>query len=218
MLRITMVLMGFLSFLPCAIKAQHDCKENYFNTPKTVKKLKPLFDFMDLKKGSFIASIGANSGWFEAATSVYYDSLTFYLEDISTECLNEPTIKNTLKLYEKIKKQPINNKFELVRGTDSTTVLPSKLFDRVLMNISYHHFSKKKNMLADIKRIMKPDGFVYVFEIIIFENEKKKYKCPYYTNEQTLISEFKEVGFQYLEKYTFGDGSYFFKFKYAPTN
>jgi ubiquinone/menaquinone biosynthesis C-methylase UbiE len=172
-----------------------------------------MFDFMDLRKGSVVASIGANSGWFEAATSIYYDSLTFYLEDISTECMNPTEVQSTIKLYEKIKKKPINNQFELVVGTDSTTALATEFFNRVLINNTYHHFSKKTQMLADIHRITKLDGLVYVFEPIIFQKQAKSFKCDYYTNETTLIAEFESAGFTFLERFEWNEGAIFFKFK-----
>jgi ubiquinone/menaquinone biosynthesis C-methylase UbiE len=211
------MLLCFITYLTIAIfslNAQHgDCKEKYFDSAKEVKKLKPLFDFMSLKQGSLVASIGAKSGWFEAAASIYHDSLTFYLEDISAECLNKATVKATINQYAKIKKKSIENKFELVIGSDSATSLPIQLFDHVLMNTSYHHFSKKKQMLEDVKRILKPDGFVYVFEIIIFEKDKKKHPCAYYTSETSLIAEFEASGFPFVDRYEFGEGSIFFKFK-----
>ncbi len=204
----------YFIFSPLWLKAQHgDCKENYFNTLKRIEKMKPMFDFMDLQQGRVVASIGAKNGWFEAAASLYYDSLTFYLEDISAECLNETTVKKTIKQYEKLKKKPINNRFELAVGTDSTTALPSQFFDRVLVNNTYHHFSKKVEMLADLKRITKPDGYLYIFEPIIFENQVKIFKCAYYTSETTLISEIEKAGFQFVERHEFREGSIFFKFK-----
>jgi SAM-dependent methyltransferase len=204
----------YFLFSPFLLNAQHgDCKENYFNTLKRIERMKPMFDFMNLTKGSVIASIGAKNGWFEAAASIYYDSLTFYLEDISAECLNETTVKKTVNQYEKLKKKAINNRFELVVGTDLTTALPTQLFDRVLVNNTYHHFSKKTEMLADVKRITKPDGYLYLFEPIIFENQVKSFKCAYYTSETGLISEIEKAGFLFVERYEFAEGSIFFKFK-----
>jgi SAM-dependent methyltransferase len=214
MLRTLILVLVYFIFSHFALKAQHgDCKESYFNTLKRVEKMKPMFDFMDLTKGSVVASIGAKNGWFEAAASIYYDSLTFYLEDISTECLNETTVKKTVNQYEKLKKKPINNQFKLAIGTDSTTALPTQLFDRVLINNTYHHFSRKIEMLADVKRITKPDGYIYLFEPIIFENQVKSFKCAYYTSETALISEIEKAGFQFIERYEFAEGSIFFKFK-----
>ncbi len=195
-------------------KAQHNsCKETHFDTPKNVAKLKPMFEFMRLEKGHIVASVGAGAGWFEAAISVYFDSLTFYLEDISTECLNEATIKATVLQYSKIKQKPITNHFEWVVGTDSSTNLPPQYFDRVLLNNTYHHFSKKARMLADVRLLLKNDGFLYVFEPIIYPNQAPKFKCQYYTDEKTLIGEIEKAGFQYLNKYDFHEGSHFFKFK-----
>jgi SAM-dependent methyltransferase len=204
----------YFLFSPFLFHAQHgDCKENYFNTLKRIERMKPMFDFMDLTKGRVVASIGAKNGWFEAAASIYYDSLTFYLEDINADCLNETIVKKTVKQYEKLKKKVINNRFELVVGTDSTTGLPTQLFDRVLINNTYHHFSRKIDMLADVKRITKSDGYLYIFEPIIFENQVKSFKCAYYTSETSLISEIEKAGFQFVERYEFAEGSMFFKFK-----
>jgi ubiquinone/menaquinone biosynthesis C-methylase UbiE len=208
------LLVSYLIFNSFQVIAQHnDCKKDYFSTPKRVEKLKPMFTFMDLKSGSIVASIGAKNGWFEAAASIYHDSLTFYLEDIDTECLNESSVNATIALYAKIKKQPIRNRFERVVGTDSTTGLLTQFFDRVLINNAFHHFSKKKQMLNDIKRIIKTDGFLYVFEPIILEKQAKSFKCKYYTSEKSLISEIEMAGFLFVEKYQFGEGSLFFKFE-----
>jgi ubiquinone/menaquinone biosynthesis C-methylase UbiE len=172
-----------------------------------------MFDFMDLEKGSVVASIGANNGWFEAAASIYYDSLTFYLEDISTDCMNPTEVQSTIKLYEKIKKKPITNHFELVVGTDSTTALPTSFFSRVLLNNTYHHFTKKSQMLVDVHRITKSGGFIYLFEPIILPKQAKSFKCDYYSNEKSLISEFETAGFIFLERFEWNEGAIFFKFK-----
>jgi hypothetical protein len=52
-------LIAFFWIVSFKANAQHvDCKENYFNTPKKVAKLKPMFDFMNLQNGAVIASIG----------------------------------------------------------------------------------------------------------------------------------------------------------------
>lgn len=68
-------------------------------------------------------------------------------------------------------------------------------------------------MMADVKRIIKSDGFLYVFEPIILEKQAKSFKCAYYTSEKALIWEIEKAGFVFVEKYQFGEGSLFFKFK-----
>ena len=194
------------------LEAQHNCKENYFNTSKRVEKLKPLYKFMALQSGDTIASIGAGNGWFEAAASVHQDSLTFYLEDLTGECFENMALEKTLAVYSKIKNRRIDNRFITNIGTDSSTMLPSKMFKKVLINNVFHHFSKKKQMLEDIKRITQTGAFIYVFEPIIFPNETKKFKCAYYTSTTTLIEAFENAGFKYVSNYEFHNGSYFFKF------
>jgi ubiquinone/menaquinone biosynthesis C-methylase UbiE len=181
------ILALLFTFFINKLQAQHGCKESYFNTKKRVEKLKPLFQFMEIKEGDTIASIGAKNGWFEAAISVYYDKLTFYLEDLSDNCLNTNVLDKTIAQYSKIKNKKIENAFIPHIGTDSSTLLPKGIFAKVLISNTYHHFEKKKEMLSDIYSITKPEGMIYVFEPIVFPNQVKNFKCQYYTSKEVLI-------------------------------
>lgn len=190
------------------------CEKIYFDTKKRVKSLTKRFKSIDFNKGDFIASIGADNGWFEGAASVYYDSLFFYLEDIDSTCLNISHFEKVKNIYSKIKGDKITNQFILTIGNEKSTELPSEKFDKVIMNMVFHHFSFKKEMLTEVKRIIKKEGKCFVMEAIIPKNESHKFSCNYYNDKKQLIKIFEDNGFALLhtEEIFSGGGTWTFTF------
>jgi len=135
------------------------------------KKVKPYFDMYGFKKGDVIGDIGASSGYCEGVFSVFSDSLTFYIEDIDTTCLNNSELTKVINYYTKIKEAPITNKFFLVIGNEKNTNLPGGIFDKIIMNKTFHHLDYPDDIVSDIYKKLKPDGELYISDAYSAEDK-----------------------------------------------
>lgn len=198
----------FFIFACHALCAQHKCGNDYFTSLKRLQTIKKTFDTLKFLPGDTVASIGASNGWFEAALSVYYNGLTFYLEDVDTACLNSQNLQKQLDLYAGLKKSSFKNNFIQVTGTSTSTNLPNATFQKVLINDVYHHFENKAAMLSEIKRICRPGAELNVIEPIGAPTKN----CNYYKNSLTLISEFETAGYKLVSQTEVIGGTFLFKF------
>jgi SAM-dependent methyltransferase len=153
---------------------------------------------LDLKPGQTIADIGGFDGIWDGIYSVFTDYLTFYVEDITsagfTRCDSIMEFCALLK-----GKDPQCAVFKTV-GTDSSTGLPSKIFDKVICNESFHHFTHPNNMFQDISRILKPGGKLYIRDSLRKGNGKRQSHFHYSLD---LIKECARInGFVLLEDHS----------------
>jgi len=117
---------------------------------------------INFKNGQIIADIGAGNGYLEGMLSLFFDSLTFYIQDIDTSICNQLNVNKVADFYKSLKKEPFNNKFIAINGTDSTSNLPDSICDKILMINTYQYIKKPKAFILDIKKKLKNDGFFYV--------------------------------------------------------
>ena len=125
---------------------------------------KDLLKFFDIKSGEVIGSIGASSGYHEAAMSTLYDSLTFYIEDTKAKDLAPRKFNRTIKKYTSFRKSKETNKFIPVLGTYTKTNLPNASCDKIIMIASFHEYSEMDSTMIDIASKLKPSGKLYVME------------------------------------------------------
>jgi SAM-dependent methyltransferase len=119
-------------------------------------------DTINFKNGEIIADIGAGNGYLEGMLSLFFDSLTFYIQDIDTSICNQSAVNKVADFYKNLKKEPFNNKFIAINGTDSTTNLPDNICDKILMLNTYQYIKKPKAFIQDVKKKLKNVGFFYV--------------------------------------------------------
>jgi len=136
---------------------------------------KQLIDFMEINKGDMIAEVGAGNGENLGVLSLFYDSITFYAQDIDPKVLSEKKLKKVVGYYEKLKGKQ-TNKFQVVIGTTSHTNLADKAFDKILLIDAYHDFNKKDDMLEDICAKLKLNGKVYILDGFSFPGDTVT--CP----------------------------------------
>jgi len=118
------------------------------------------------QKNEIVADVGSLNGRVPVEVSVFVDSITWYIQDIDTSCLNTAEFQKVLDHHRKLKKGPINGTYHLVTGDKNKTNLPIKSFDRVLMINVYHELEFRKDILIDIKTILRPDGVLVIMERI----------------------------------------------------
>jgi len=118
----------------------------------------------NLKKGEVVAEVGAASGWIMGALSVSLDSVTFYIEDIDTNYLNNYQFEKVVEHFTKLRTTPQTNKFRFVIGTYTTTNLPDNTFDKIILNNTFHEITETDAMIKDIGKKLKPGGKIIVYE------------------------------------------------------
>ena len=79
---------------------------------------------------------------------------------------------------------------EFVLGKTEENRFPDNFFDKVLVNLSFHHIENQDASLREITRILKPSGLLVIHEIDPnsytgkfvnwFENKLKKCGCNFY--------------------------------------
>jgi SAM-dependent methyltransferase len=120
---------------------------------------KRFFDFLEIKSGDSVASIGAASGWYEGAISVFTDSVFYRIQDVENKILNEKQLQGMVNYYSSVRPSPQTNTFDFTIGDYDKSNLPlNEKYDKIVINNAYHHFGNKWMMLNDLVKYLKPDG------------------------------------------------------------
>jgi tetratricopeptide (TPR) repeat protein len=120
--------------------------------------------FFDIHPGEVIAGIGAAEGYHEAALSLLYDSITFYIEDVVPKKVSQKAIDKTVKHYSKLKSGPQTSTFIPVLGTYTACNLPDGIVDKMTLIASFHEFGNMDEVISDLAKKLKPDGKLYIME------------------------------------------------------
>lgn len=134
------------------------------NEKTLLKSFKPLVAFLDLKPGDVFADIGASSGYYDATLAYLVDSVTFYIQDIDTSCLNERELHKILDYYSVLGERSLEatNTFKIVIGEINQTNLPNNTIDKIYTNGTFHLFGQPHVILQDIRQKLKPGGFLFI--------------------------------------------------------
>lgn len=176
----------------------------YYSTIDDLKKQqKPELDFYAFSPHDTIASVGAQSGNWEAAYAAVSDSLFFYLEDIDISYCNPQQAALAWQYYSTLKGQPLTSGYKVVTGTERATNLPANSCNKILITNSFHEFSQPAAMLADIAAKLKPGGILYIDEVIARYSGELHVGCkkPLYF-ETGLINILAKNGFTYKNSIT----------------
>ncbi len=157
-------------------------------------------DTISFKSGEIIADIGAGNGYIEAMLSMFHDSLTFYVQDIDDTVCNQKAINEVVDFYQKVNGKPFTNRFIVVNGTDTNTNLPDNTFDKILMMWTYSYLKKPRVFIMNVRDNLKNDGFFYVINPQVDEDEyTKSIRQKYGWNVAPLekqITDIIECGFE----------------------
>jgi|GEM_PF-6466396 len=110
-----------------------------------------------IQNGMKVAEIGAGDGTFSLMLGIAYDSLGIYVNDIG-----DNAIEVSWDRLENCHSAQKHNQFVMVQGNKKSTNMEEVRLDKVIIRNSFHHFSKKKQMLASIKKSLLPDGDLYI--------------------------------------------------------
>lgn len=157
-----------------------------------------------IKDGETVADIGGASGWKTILHVILKDMTNnFYIEDIDTGCLNEKNFNKVVKWYTAQSNLPVDDSIRFVIGDEKSTHLPKNTFDRAILDLTFHEITYKKEMLDDIKSILKKDGILVIVENISRKPGKKRKDCGHdMPTEKELTQELTQNGFKLYKKTT----------------
>jgi ubiquinone/menaquinone biosynthesis C-methylase UbiE len=123
---------------------------------QTWQRVDEIFGALGLHEGSAVADIGAGPGFFTVRLSraVGRDGRV-YAVDVSESVV--------AALKRRVKSEKLDN-VEVVQGTTDDPRLPEGALDAVLIVNAYHEMRQHQEMLAKIRRALKPDGRLVLVE------------------------------------------------------
>jgi SAM-dependent methyltransferase len=119
-------------------------------------------DTISFRSGEVIADIGAGNGYLEAMLAMFYEDLTFYIQDIDSSVCNQAAVEDEVEFYEGIAGKPFSSRFFAINGTDKESGLPDIEFDRVLMLWTYQYLKEPRIFITDLRSKLKEGGILYV--------------------------------------------------------
>lgn len=175
------------------------CGLYYYNMDDLYRQKQVELDFYDFKPGQTVASIGAQCSHWEAAFAATTDSIHFYLEDIDTTYFNNEQTGFAWHYYDSLRGSPMTCTYSLTIGTEKSTGLPDNSFDKILIINSFHEFTYRDEMLADIKTKLKPGGILYIDETVPKKPGQLHGVCkmPMLSHEE-MINILSRNGFKYI--------------------
>jgi hypothetical protein len=143
-----------------------------------IQTFERLNDYLEISSGDSFAEIGASSGYYNGAMAVFLDSVTFYLQDIDRDCLNENNLQKVLRHYSKFRKSPITatNSFHIVIGSETKTNLPINAIDIIFSNATYHVLDQPDAIISDLYQSLRYDGSLAIRDEFVYDGSIKY--CP----------------------------------------
>jgi len=139
---------------------------------------------MNIKATDVIADIGAGSGYHIFKMAPMANQGTIYAVDIQDEMLQA--------LREKKEERSIGN-IKIIKGSEQSVNLPENSLDKVLMVDVYHEFNYPKEMIASIKKALRPEGELFLIEYR-GEDRTVPIKELHKMTEAQAVKEMKAVG------------------------
>jgi len=194
-------LLAFNTLTLMAQRQENPCVYEYLlrekNREGILKRYSAIYDF---HKGDTLASIGAGSGSKEVVYSMMADSLLFYLQDIDSTCLTSKRIESTISLLYSAANRASTATFIASIGTEKETKLPIGFFDKIIIENTLHELAYPNDLFKSIRENMKPDGYLYVEDLIAKRPGQKHRGChKRLFTETALIQLIEENGFSFVE-------------------
>lgn len=195
----------------------------YFDNPDVNKFLKrfessdrsvyekrhKIVELLGLTPGSDVADIGAGTGVFSflMADKVGPDG-TVYALDIA---------KNFVDYIQKKAKEQGEKNIKAIINTHKSTLLEANSVDAVLIVDTYHHFEYPFEMLASIRKALRPDGIFLIVDFERIEGETKEWILNMVrAGKGHFTDEIIDAGFQLLEEVPLTKDHYILRFKKRP--
>ena len=141
---------------------------------------------MDLKPTDVVADIGAGSGYHVFKMAPIVNEGQVYAVDIQFEMLTA--------IKQKQQSNGISN-VVTIKGTETSSKLPSNSIDKVLMVDVYHEFNFPYEVIMSIKDVLKPNGKIYLIEYRM-EDPRVPIKRLHKMSESQAVKEMEAAGFE----------------------
>jgi Methyltransferase domain len=151
-----------------------------FTKDSIVLKYKNELDFLNLMPHDTIADIGSYDGYYPAIYSIFTDSISFCLNDITYKGFKN--FKAIKALCEAKRDKNQTNTFKITIGNDESTNLPNIFFNKIIIRDVLHHCKNMSKILEDVRRIMKKETSLFLLEPLKLGNEMDENLC---TNSMT---------------------------------
>ena len=148
-----------------------------------------LIQNMSINSDDTIADIGAGSGYHAFRMAPLVKNGMVYAVDIQIEMLSE---------IEKTKKSNKTKNIETILGTEKSVNLPENSVDKILMVDVYHEFSFPIEIMASIKKALKPYGELFLIEYR-GEDLSVPIKKIHKMTEKQAVKEMQAAGFKLRE-------------------
>jgi len=174
-----------LIFVAFAVRGQPAVSRKTSDTALASTREK-ILSFINISTQDTIADIGTGAGYNLIPLANAYPAMHFTAEDIDSNYCNKKKLMQQIKATGN--HTAIEN-FDIHYGTETSTLLPQASYNKVLAFDVLHEMSAKPAMLADIRRILRPGGAVYIEEILVHKKAKKEKVCnfPYLTEQEFKI-------------------------------
>ena len=152
-----------------------------------------ILDELALRPGLAVADIGAGSGLFSRLIAQRVGATgKVFAVDIARSMVDYIT--------KTAKEQGMANLIAVLGDPRSPKLAPSSV-DRVVIIDSYHHFEFPAEMLAEIKKALKPDGLFVLVDFKRIEGVSPPYVLTMVRAGQgTFTDEFVNAGFELVER------------------
>ena len=152
-----------------------------------------ILDALSLKPGLAVADIGAGSGLISRLIAQRVGSEgTVYAVDIA---------KNMVDYIAKTPKEQGLTNIKAVLGDPKSPKLAPASVDRICIIDAYHHFEYPAEMLAEIKKALRPDGMLVLIDFKRVEGVSRDYILKMVRAGQgTFTDEFQNAGFELVER------------------
>jgi len=156
-------------------------------------KRSEILDAMNLKPGMDVADIGAGSGLMSRLIAQRVaPSGTVYAVDIAKNMIDH--------IAEVARTESIPNLKPVLGDPKSPKLAPNSV-DVICIIDSYHHFEYPTDMLAEIRKALRPDGMLMLIDFKRIDGISKDYILKMVrAGEGTFTDEFLNAGFELVDK------------------
>jgi len=167
---------------------------NWLSRPERIQEENPqeMLEQLKLKDGMVVCDLGAGDGYhtLQMAPRVGPSGKVIAV-DIQPEMLQELSRKLAEKKFENV---------ETVLGELWDPKLPENTVDLVLMVDVYHEFSHPVQMLAALRKALKPDGLIALVEFRL-EDPTVLIRPEHKMTKVQILKEYKANGFKLAKEY-----------------
>ncbi len=170
-------------------------------------------EFIQFKPHDVVADIGTFDGYYPMLYSIFTDSIDFTLVDTISNWS-----ENLFDLHDICKniKPNISNYFRIAVNTDTSICPENKFFDKVIIRDALHHFKFKDKMLTDIKRAMKRNASLFIYEPLKESKAREGLNCSGTLLRSELLLLLEKNNFKLKKELSLESGLSWYEFEKKP--